>query len=285
MVRLLIVLSMIIFSMWGGTVGATPTKSKLSALKVTIGSDVINPNYIGNGVEWDPYDEAEAWGSPLSEEDWQKLFARLDYMKPAYVRCMFNSPYRYFDAAIRHYDPKRNLGSMRKLLDYCQERGVMVVFGEYNPPTWEMKDSQEWIDMSVGYLNMLVNELGYDCIKHFVIFNEPDGDWASTNGDFNLWLSMLRRFHVAMSKYPGLLDKVSLAGPDVVADYRNGNSAYDTEGWLRQTVKEADSLIGLYDIHAYPGQNEVRNGSYRSLLSTYRHAVPADKQIILGEAG
>lgn len=254
-------------------------------LSVTVTDEIINANYIGNGVEWDPYDEAGAWGCPLSDDDWDKLFARLDYMKPAYVRCMINSPFRYFDPATGKYDPDRNFSSLGRLLDYCQRNGVMVIYGEFNPPVWDMKQDQVWIDMSVDYLNMLVNEKGYDCIKHFVIFNEPDGDWASTNGDFGMWLSMLGRFHDKMTEYPGLLDKVSLAGPDVVADYRNRNSSYDTAGWLKNTVDKADSIIGLYDIHAYPGQAEVRNGSYSSLLKEYRGIVPDGKQIVLGEAG
>lgn len=252
---------------------------------VNISDEVINANYIGNGVEWDPYDEAESWGAPLSNEDWNMIFSRLDYMRPAYVRCMINSPFRYFDAQTGNYAPTRNFDSIGKLLDYCQKNNITVVYGEYNPPTWDMKQDQKWIDMSVDYLNMLVNEKGYTCIKHFVIFNEPDGDWASTNGDFDMWLSMLNRFHAKMQEYPGLLDKVSLAGPDVVADYKNNNSQYDTAGWIEKAVEYADSIIGVYDIHSYPGQAEVRNGSYYSLLKKYKELIPENKQIILGEAG
>lgn len=277
---------------WGGVSiaapagkSALPKKENTSRMTLTITDDVINDNYIGNGVEWDPYDEAESWGAPLSETDWQTLFERLDYMRPAYVRCMINSPFRYYDAETGNYERNRHTESLCRLLDYCQRRGVMVVFGEYNPPRWDMKEDQRWIDMSVDYLNMLVIEKGYDCIRHFVIFNEPDGDWASTNGDFAMWRKMLDRFHQKMAQYPGLLQKVSLAGPDVVADYKNPASEYDTAGWLENTVRTANGIIGLYDIHAYPGQAEVRSGSYRRLLERYRAIVPAGKQIILGEAG
>ena len=65
--------------------------------------------------------------------------------------------------------------------------------------------------MSVDYLNYLVTDLGFSCIKHFVIFNEPDGIWASTNGDYELWKNVLFRFHEKMKTYPGLLEKVSFA--------------------------------------------------------------------------
>jgi hypothetical protein len=88
-----------------------------------------------------------------------------------------------------------------------------------------------------------------------------------------------------MTQYPGLTDKVKFAAPDVVAEYKNSHSQYDTQGWLRQTVQDADSLVGVYDIHAYPGQSEVRKGDYAGILSKYRQAIPENKKIILGEAG
>ena len=47
-------------------------------IKVT--DKVINSDYIGNGAEWDPYDEAISWGSDISEEDWNVLFERIGPM-------------------------------------------------------------------------------------------------------------------------------------------------------------------------------------------------------------
>ena len=166
-------------------------------------------------------------------------------MKPQYIRCMINSPYRYYDSETGTYDKTRNIASISRLLRYCTERGITVMYGEYNPPTWDMKQDQKWVDMSVDYLNYLVNDLGFSCIKYFVIFNEPDGNWASTNGDYEMWKQMLFRFHRKMKEYPGLTEKVMLAGPDVVADYKNEASAYDAEGWVKQTALDADSIIGL----------------------------------------
>lgn len=259
--------------------------TKKEEVQITISGQQVSSGYIGNGVEWDPYDEAEAWGSPVSEEDWQKLSTRIDFMRPGYVRCMINSPYRYFNPGTGAYDKTRNIESLARLLRYCTDNNITVMFGEYNPPTWEMKDDQRWVDMSVDYLNYLVNELGFICIKYFVIFNEPDGEWASTNGDYDLWLSMLHRFSEKMEEYPGLKEKVQLAAPDVVIDYKNNASAYDAAGWVAQTAADADHLVGLYDLHAYPGQHEVRSGSYGDLLQHHKAAVPDGKKFLLGEAG
>ncbi len=254
-------------------------------VELTVTDYVINAGYIGNGAEWDPYDEALSWGSEVSDEDWAKLFSRLDYMRMGYVRCMINSPYTYYDASTGTYNKERNIESLKKLLGYCQANDIHVVYGEYNPPTWEMKDSQKWVDMSVDYLNYLVNELGFTCIKQFVIFNEPDGNWASTNGDYDLWLSMARRFDAKMAEYEGLKKKVNFAGPDVVMKYHNHASKYDALGWVAQTAKDIDELIGVYDVHAYPGQAEVRDGSYAERLREIKAQVPQGKKVVLGEAG
>jgi hypothetical protein len=54
---------------------------------------------------------------------------------------------------------------------------------------------------------------------------------------------------------------------------------------VKKTVEEVDPLIGVYDIHAYPGQSEVRKGAYAGMLAKYKQAVPDGKKIVLGEAG
>lgn len=254
-------------------------------LEITVGEELISTNYIGNGVEWDPYDEVLDWGAEISDSDWKKIFNRLDFMRMGYVRCMINSPFTYYDKETGKYDKTRNIKSISKLLQYCKDNNITVVYGEYNPPTWAMKDDQRWVDMSTDYLNYLVNDLGFDCIKYFVIFNEPDGNWASTDGDYDLWKSMAFRFHGKMKTYDGLLDKVQLAAPDVVMDYHNSKSEYDSKGWVRQTALDMDSMVGIYDIHSYPGQAEVRDGSYAQKLQQHINEVPQGKQIIFGEAG
>ena len=231
------------------------------ALRVEVTDRVFSSDYVGNGVEWDPYDEAEAWGAEVSDADWAKLSERLDFMRPGYVRCMINSPYRYYDAATGRYDRMRNLASLRRLLQYCQDNGITVAYGEYNPPTWAMKDSQQWVEMSVDYLNFLVCDLGFDCIRHFIIFNEPDGNWAATDGDYDLWRSMAQRFDAEMARYPDLKRKVSLAAPDVVMSYKNPASEYDTAGWVARSAQDLGAQIGIYDVHAYPGQHALRSGS------------------------
>lgn len=256
-----------------------------TVLKVRVTDEVINHDYIGNGAEWDPYDEAVSWGCDVSDEDWNTLFARVDVMGMGYVRCMINSPYLYWDAERSEYAQDRNIGKLTKILQYCQDNGITVVYGEFNPPAPSMKDSRQWVEMSVKYLDHLVNGLGFDCIRYFVIFNEPDGDWATTDGDLDLWLSMARRFDEEMAGYPALKEKVSLAAPDAVVHWVHPETGLTAMDWIGRTAAEIDDIVGIYDVHAYPGQTEVRDGSYAAKLKALRDAVPQGKRIILGEAG
>lgn len=257
--------------------------SQGDAAKAVISGNEISSNYFGNGAEWDPYDEAASWGHAMDNEDWDMVFSRLDVMRPGYIRCMINSPYRYFDGG--SYDPERNIAEVEKLLSYCQNRGINVVWGEYNPPRWDMAESMEWVRMSVDYLARLVLDKGFTCIRHFIIFNEPDGNWAAPDGDFDMWSRMLDAFDAEMASHPGLKEKVSLAGPDAVIDYKNPRSEYDCAGWVSQTAATQADKVGVYDVHAYPGQKQVRSGEFAALLADVRKGVPEGRQIVLGEAG
>ena len=48
-------------------------------------SSFVSKGYIGNGVQWDPYEVSD-----ISNADWQKLYSRLDFMKPQFTRMMHN---------------------------------------------------------------------------------------------------------------------------------------------------------------------------------------------------
>ncbi len=254
--------------------------------EIKLTDKVIVESYIGNGAQWDPYDEALAWGCELTDKHWDKLFARVDFMKMGFVRCLINSPFTYFDAQSGTYDKNRNNQSILKLLQYCKDNDITVLFGEYNPPTWDMKQDQEWVEMATNYLNYLVTEKGMTCIKYYNFFNEPDGNWASTDGNFEMWLDMFKRFHKELAeKYPETAAKVQMAGPDAVIGYKNPASDFNAVGWVEQTAKRADDIVGLYDVHAYPGQYDIRSGRMRPELAEYIAAKPANKPIVLGEAG
>lgn len=67
--------------------------------------------------------------------------------------------------------------------------------------------------------------------------------------------------------------------------YKNPASEYDAAGWVARSAQDLGAQIGIYDVHAYPGQHEVRSGAYAEKLRRIRAEVPAGKKLILGEAG
>ena len=115
-----------------------------------------------------------------------------------------------------------------------------------------------------------------------MIFNEPDGNWASTDGDYDLWKAMLLRFADKMKEYPGLDGKVKFAGPDAVVDYKNPSSPFDAAGWVKQAATDLDSHIGIYDIHAIPDNMKYVLGNMRRFWLAIRNLFLLVKKIVLG---
>lgn len=109
----------------------TPEKVLASeAATVTVKTDsVLSEKFKGFGVQWEPgaYDP--------SEEDFQKIVTRLNYMKPTLVRNILvstNYCYGYDDNGNPVYvwdTPAMNYEY--KILDYCQQNNIDVMFGEW----------------------------------------------------------------------------------------------------------------------------------------------------------
>jgi len=61
------------------------------AIEITIyPSKVISEEFIGNGVQWEAYPHGDSdqseWGNLMTEDNWQKLYKRLDFVKPRLIR-------------------------------------------------------------------------------------------------------------------------------------------------------------------------------------------------------
>jgi hypothetical protein len=142
-----------------------------------------------------------------------------------------------------------------------------------------------WVGMIVRFLDYLINEKGYSCIKYYNLVNEPNGSWASTDGNWDEWSQGVRLLKEALDK-SGLSDKISIAGPDAVAHFDHPGSQYTGVQWVDQSVRQLDDCIGLYDIHSYPGFNQVRSGDFGKFYGDIARIVrETGKQIILGEIG
>ncbi len=103
---------------------------KIPDTVIRIDTDSIsNTGYIGNGAQWDPYSLDYGSGHiDISQTDWEKIYSRLDYMKPGFIRMMQNTVDKVRDGEL---DPSIGLEHLTHLLDYCQSRNIPVIFGDW----------------------------------------------------------------------------------------------------------------------------------------------------------
>lgn len=171
---------------------------------------VVNRGYIGNGVQWDPYALDYGQGRvEISDADWEKLYARLDFMRPAFIRVMTNTTSVVRDGRL---DRMRGFEQLSHILGYCQSRGVTVMFGDWGGSLMDARAgtvNRTLLDHAAAYVAWLVGEKGYDCIRYYNLVNEPNGFWSAADGDFDLWAK-------AVSYFRGRLDAEGLAGKKIV---------------------------------------------------------------------
>lgn len=243
------------------------------------GRAVVNSNYIGNGVQWDPYALNYGTGPvEISDADWQKLYDRLDFMRPGFIRVMINTTSVVRDGKL---EPERGFEQLSHILDYCQSRGVTVMFGDWGGRLVDSKAEtidKSMLDHAAAYAAWLVEQKGYDCIRYYNLVNEPNGYWSSTDGKFDLWAAAMNYFYESLDA-KGLTGKVQLVGPDAAI------WTPQETWWVKRSREELGERIGLYDIHTYPSKCTVNSGDYTRILKAYRDEVPDGQQIVMGEIG
>ena len=91
-----------VFFLWGGY-AASQTVVSVDA------KQIINEGYIGNGAQWDPYQLDYGKGRlDISEADWKKMYDRLDFMRPQFIRVMTNTTSVMQDGVLY---PERGFGA------------------------------------------------------------------------------------------------------------------------------------------------------------------------------
>ena len=207
---------------------------------------VLNSDFSGFGIEWDPHAE-----SRVTDSEWQTLTERVEYLRPELVRCMVLA--RWYlkvsgdtvKADLDNYEMRRAM----KVLDWCQEHGVTVVWGDWGPAGRMRFDDRQWAEGMALCLDRLINEMGYTCIKYVNIGNEPDGSWSDC-GNFRLYAAGVRNLYAELEKR-GLLEKVSVSGPDVYGEW----------SWLDKAADELDGQLGNFDFHWYPDAAGIAAGN------------------------
>ncbi len=237
----------------------------------------VGSGYIGNGVQWDPYQLEYGHGKmSFTEADWQKIYRRLDFMRPQLVRVVHNTAELMRGGKL---DVHGNFDQVKHILDYCQQRGATVIFGDWGWGLANAKDStfdRKKVELAADYVTWLVEKQGYSCIKYYNFINEPNGYWSVTEGNYGLWRDMTLCFYNRLKKNR-MLDKVQLVGADL-AIWTPAEVS-----WQRQASRDID--FSLYDIHTYPSKLTVNSGEYTRIIKAYRDAVPKGKKIVMGEVG
>jgi len=173
-----------------------------------------------------------------------------------------------------------------KILDYCQSRGVTVMFGEWWKPGWAgtFADSR-YITSIAECLNYLRNIKGYTCIKYYNFMNEPNGDWMYGSGAPNMetrwnnWYNGVRALYDEFNRR-GYLGWIQICGPD---------TAY-ADDWVDRTVYNLGTQVGQLEFHIYKDyDSQVYNGEIESTIAAKRSLMNsmgmADRHLWLGELG
>jgi hypothetical protein len=258
----------------GDETGSGKTDSKDS---MVIKSAIVTESYVGNGVQWGGYDILQAWtgNATLSESDWNKLFDRVRFMRPPIVRIMVADGWNYI--IDKKYNPSKSEPVLLKILDFCQQEGITVLFGEWGHTGGKAID-EEWLENSTEFLRWLILDKGYSCIRYFNMVNEPNGDWSSIDGNYSLWTNLIKEFHAKLVE-KNIDSKVSITGPDI-AVWKT-----DILSWIRNTKADLGTIVKAYDIHTYPSESEVRDGSYMEMTGAYKSAAPSTAVMLLTELG
>ncbi len=257
-----------------------PVFSQTPQTTVTINTnEIINNDYIGNGAEWDPYQlDYGKITFNASDIDWRKLYARLDFMRPQFMRVMINTPSLVRDGRL---DPKMNYDQMAKILGYCQSRGVTVVFGDWGDGMVNSKTgkiNRKNLTYAAQYVGFLINQKGFTCIKYYNMINEPNGYWSAADGSYPLWAKAVKYFYKKL-KEEDPDGKLSIMGPD--AAIWSAKESW----WVDSCATDLGRMIGLYDIHTYPSKSTVNSGKYSQVIKAYQKEVPDGSKIVIGEIG
>lgn len=274
------------------TLAAALFSAGAQPIAVTIHTDsILVDRFMGAGIQWDPYEY------PPSPEDWKTTLNRVDFMKPGYLRVMWNasSYLRGFDAA---GNPRfvwsegetglDRLNWLLAILDYAQSHRIGVLIGEWSPSRGLNVAGQRvgaadphWAKVHAGFLKYLLDVRKYTVIRYFNYMNEPNGNWMWPGGnvDYAAWAQGIRNLRKEFDARG--IDGVRIAGPD-----NSGN--WD---WLDRSAADLGREFGAWEMHWYAKDSEVLDGKIEQLLKEKREMLlkadpqAASKPLFIGESG
>jgi hypothetical protein len=248
-------------------------------------------SFFGFGAEWDP----KFWTSgtfktagdaktesTVTEQDWELVQKRIRWMRLPFVRMMMCS--RWCTNGDGTFDwQNKHMQSLYRHLDVCQKENITVLLTDWGcVPDWLKVPGYNGVDdpkyaEGIGtYLDYLIREKKYTCIKYFILVNEPNFE----AGGYDHWKKGVQNVAGVM-KVKKLDSQITFMG----SDHSGGDD------WHRNAVDQLSSILGAYDIHRYAPEAEVRSRQLERYWRTqWKYALDRDPQaktkvMIVGEAG
>jgi len=233
---------------------------------------------MGFGAEWD---SAGYEASGVTDADFAIIAERVRWMRLPVVRTMMLTRWCYRGANGFDWD-NRDMQCLYRQLDLCQQEGITVLLADWGCESWtKVPGIENMVDPkyaeAVGeYMDHLLNQRGYSCIRYFILVNEPNYEV----GDWDRWQRGVRMV-ADVFKRRGLDKQVVFAGPD------HSNAPQ----WQYQAVDQLHDVLGAYDVHCYASDKAVRPGDLEDYFAgQWRYALnndamAASKPCIVGEAG
>lgn len=272
-------------------------------------NSVLCNNFLGVGIQWSAYPHADSddaeWGLLMTDKKWEMLYKRLDYMQPRFARVFDMPNWRYFKKLDANGVPvldfnTQEVKSLFKLLDYCQKNDITVMIGnsdvpgifhDTNNPGIRLKSAIDMrlIKMIGEWVDFLLNEKAYTCIKYFDFINEPNGSWTTTQGNFAEWaLGVKLLFNEFVNR--GLDKKIQIAGPGTAPNFqvKSVKDKYEGPKWVEYTSEILNKEVGAYNTHAYLRHSVIREGKAADFIHMQQDVAIADKDnkpFFLGEIG
>ncbi|MBN2312174.1 MAG: hypothetical protein JXR94_24560 [Candidatus Hydrogenedentes bacterium] len=237
------------------------------------------PAFLGFGAEWDSADYPH-YG--ITDADFEVFAARIRWMRTPIVRVMMLAKWCYRADGSFDWDNEQMRVLFRNL-DLCQELGTTVLLTDWgcernwvSIPGVENTADPAYARVIGAYLDYLVNERGYSCIKYLILVNEPNYEV----GDFARWKAGIENVAAELERR-GLDGQITLAGSD----------ESNAPNWHQRAVDELHHVFGAYDVHCYANDSMVRPGGLESFYKEHwdyalaHDPAAATKPFLVGEAG
>lgn len=268
---------------------------------------VLNENYFGGAVQWEPNDR-----DAMPEEQWDRLLKRVGFMNLGYIRCCIMPYYYCFgydgDKPLMIWDvdstkvdsrwyenSRRYVGDLCRQLQFCKDNGIEVLLGEWwkpMDPNWKQTvpvdmpkytmelDDPRYARSVADMVEYLVKEKGFTCIRQFNLGNEVNlmaGD--PKNGySWEKWKESILSLRAELDKR-GLKD-IKIVGPD--------GGYWGEDVWFNKTISELDTVCDVIDYHWYINKDWLythRVEDETRMLRFFTQLSDKDKVNIWGEMG